>query len=107
MCGRNKSGFELRGCEINAAIKTAIKEARELLQIALLCAGQICNRSRRKEEAKHRSDAMEGRLRFQVAQRRARRRFKLAAQFLEQLPTIDSLQLAQLCETSCHRQRIS
>src|SRR5437667_2657274 len=47
MRGGNKSGFELRWWEINAAIETAIKEARELLQIALLCAGQICYRSRR------------------------------------------------------------
>src|SRR5260370_24963751 len=59
-----KTGFKLRGCNINALIVTEMEKRFECFQIGSLSISKILNWSCGKIEAKHRPDALEGEIGF-------------------------------------------
>src|SRR5438270_9060220 len=86
VCGmrrRDESGFELRRCEINAAVQTGVEEFCESLQIASVRAGKIHNRSAGEERTKHRADAMKRDVDFRLRNRRADQSFEFCAKILQ------------------------
>src|SRR5262250_161895 len=84
-----------------------MKKPGKHLQVASLRAGKIDNRPASEEQTKHRTDPMKCDVDFCFRDRLSRELFELRTERFEQFPTVDSFQLAQLRETSCHRQRIS
>src|ERR1700730_10656754 len=103
MCGRNKAGFELRRCEVDAAFQTSVEKFRERLQIAALRAGKIDNRSTREEETKHRTNAMKGDVALRLRDGVSGQLFELRAEIFEKCPAVDTFKLLQLRETCRHR----
>lgn len=65
--GGNESSLELRGSEVDAGLKTVVKEAREPGDVAPFCGAEVRHGARGKDEAKHRADAMEAGFRFGFA----------------------------------------
>src|SRR2546430_9781514 len=102
-CG-NESGFKLRWREINAALQTGMEKSSEHFQVASLSASKIDNWTRGKEHTKHRAEAMKRdvdlhlsamrRIRCGELNRFPRKLFKLCAQFFEQFPAVDPLELS-------------
>ena len=84
-----------------------MKKSRERFQIAPLRARDIDNRPRGEEQTKHRAHPVKRRIDLRMVDDTPREFFELRAKFFEQFPSVDPFELAQLRETSGHRQRIS
>src|SRR5437764_5013715 len=102
----NEAGFELRRCEINAALETGMEKLGELFQVAPFRAGKIDNRPGGKEQTEHRTDAMKRDVDLCVCDRGAGEFFESAAEMLENFPSIESIELTSMRNTGSHGERI-
>ncbi len=90
---RNETGFELRWREINTAFQTSVEKLREPSWIAPFCPGKIDNRRARKKQTEHRAEAVKCDVDLCVRDRLACELFEVRAEFFEQLPAVDPLEL--------------
>src|SRR5207237_3614296 len=68
MRGREKSGFELGGREVNAALETRLEKTDEFFRVASLRAGEIEHGIAGEKEAEHGTDPVKDPGQFEIAQ---------------------------------------
>ena len=109
MRGGEESGLELRGRKVNSASRQSLKKRANLAGSLRFALGEIGHRTRREEEAEHRTDAMKnGRASFNIRSVSRVASSKLRARSFSQLaPAIDPLQFAELGQPGGHRERIA
>src|ERR1700730_3239770 len=100
-----KTGFKLRGRNINALIVTEMEKRFERFQIGSLSISKILNWPCGKIEAKHRPDALEGEIGFR--EDFTHTSFKVRAESFQSTITILFFKLSQLSQTGCQGERVS